>query len=303
MNLEHIKGKTFYIKGGTNTGIYLFEDNTAIMIDPGLGGLRPKKINKILEQNNIDLKFIINTHEHDDHYGGCIYFKQDKEELNILSSEYAKLYIENPDLFSKYIIGGKSNGFLDDKLKNKCLGKIRINKTLSEGIIKLNSEDFIIIEIKGHTPGSIGVMTNDKVFFVGDLLVGEDILRKYDFLFIYDIKEYLKSLQKIKDIDFEYLVLGHSKKVISKEDSNILIEKHEMCINKYIYQIRKLLNKPMSLEKILQRIIRSNNLSSNYKEYQFYKSSLISVISYLEELQEISYTLDEGELLYYTKKK
>ena len=81
MELINIKGNTFYIKGGTNTGIYLFEDHTAVMIDPGLSGLRPKRIMKILANNNISLKFIVNTHEHDDHYGSCNQFKLEKKNI------------------------------------------------------------------------------------------------------------------------------------------------------------------------------------------------------------------------------
>ncbi|HGH0538849.1 TPA: MBL fold metallo-hydrolase, partial [Clostridioides difficile] len=35
----------------------------------------------------------------------------------------------------------------------------------------------------------------------------------------------------------------------------------------------------------------------------FFKSSLVSVISYLVDLEEIGYILENGELLYYTKTK
>lgn len=72
MNLINISGNTFYIRGGTNTGLYLFDDNSALIIDPGLSGARPNKIIKILNERNIELKYIINTHEHNDHFGACI---------------------------------------------------------------------------------------------------------------------------------------------------------------------------------------------------------------------------------------
>ena len=107
----------------------------------------------------------------------------------------------------------------------------------------------------------------------------------------------------LKNIDFEYLVLGHGKQVISKEDSYKLIEKHLNALKKYLYQIRELLVEPKSLEILLKNIINNNNLSNNYKEYHFFKSSLVSVISYLVDLEEIGYILENGELLYYTKTK
>ena len=50
MNLINISGNTFYIRGGTNTGLYLFDDNSALIIDPGLSGARPNKIIKILNE-------------------------------------------------------------------------------------------------------------------------------------------------------------------------------------------------------------------------------------------------------------
>lgn len=303
MDLINIKGNTFYIKGGTNTGVYIYNDNTALIIDPGLSGLRPKRIINILENDNINLKFIINTHEHNDHYGACNQFREFYKDVNILCSQYAKLYIEHPSLFSKYIIGGKSNEFMDERLRSKCLEQTYIDEVLNEGIVNLNNEDFKVIDFKGHTPGSIGILTKDKVLFVGDLLIGLNMLEKYDFLFLYDLKEYISSLDKLRNIDFEYIVASHSKDLITKKESEKIIKNHEAAVYKYVNQIKEELNTPMGVEVLLKNIILKNSLKCNYKEYHFFKSSLISVISYLASLQEIDYILSQGELLYYTKRK
>lgn len=303
MELKKIKGNTFYIKGGTNTGVYIFDDNKALVIDPGLVGSRPKRIINMLEEKSIKVDFIINTHEHDDHYGACNQFKEYYNDICILSSEEAKLYIEKPYLFGKYIMGGKYNRFFVDKLKNKSLDEIKVDKIAKEGNLLLNNEEFEIIDLKGHTEGSIGILTKDKVLFIGDLLIGLDMLKKYDFLFLYDIKKEIDSIMKLKDIDFDYLVLGHSKEVISKKDSKFIIEMHLNAIDKYLNKVREDLNTPIKLEELLKKIIMDNNLKCNYKEYHFFKSSLVSMISYLADLDEIDYILNDGELLYCTKKK
>ena len=49
MELKNLKGNTNWIRGGTNTGVYVFEDNTALLIDVGLGGDRPEKLIKIFK--------------------------------------------------------------------------------------------------------------------------------------------------------------------------------------------------------------------------------------------------------------
>ena len=61
--------------------------------------------------------------------------------------------------------------------------------------------------------------------------------------------------------------------------------------------MRSYLNKPNTVENVLKNIIVNNNLSYGYKEYHFFKSSLISLISYLIDLGEIEYILDDGQLL------
>lgn len=301
MKLINISGNTFYLRGATNTGVYLFDDSSALIIDPGLSGIRIDKLIKSFKEHNIELKYIINTHEHNDHFGACEQLKEEYKNVKIISSKYAKLYIENLDLFGKYIMGGKSNKLMDEKLNHRQTKEVVVDTVISEEKININNKEFEIYNFNGHTPGSIGILTEDKVLFVGDLLVGEDMLKKYDFLFLFDIEEQLKSLDKIKNIDFEYLVISHSKKLISKEESVQIIENHKNAINKYVNQVRMCLSNPITVENILKNIIIDNNLSYNYKEYHFLKSSLISLISYLIDLDEVDYTLRDGELLYYTK--
>ena len=54
MKLINIKGDTYYIKGGTNTGVVKLDEDNVLIIDPGLGGLRPKKIMGLLKENNMN---------------------------------------------------------------------------------------------------------------------------------------------------------------------------------------------------------------------------------------------------------
>ena len=51
------------------------------------------------------------------------------------------------------------------------------------------------------------------------------------------------------------------------------------------------------------KIIKENELTYNYKEYYFFRTSLVTCISYLADLDEIDYTLEDSDLLYYTKIK
>ena len=303
MKLQRVFGNTYFVKGGTNTGVYLFENNEALLIDPGLNGLRPKNMIKMFENEKIIPKYIINTHEHEDHVAACGQIKHSYPKVEIIASENAKIFIERPELFSDFILGGKHNKFLTEKLFHRNVEKIYVDTIVDEGTLNKNNTNFEIINLKGHTLASIGILTKDGVFFAGDLLVGEEVLNKYDFLFLQDVEEYLKSLDIVKSLDFNYIVLAHGKKVLDKNDTILLIEKHKQAVHKYLCQIIENLKVPMNVDTLLKKIIKENELTYNYKEYYFFRTSLVSFISYLADLDKINYKLEDSDLLYYTKIK
>ncbi|WP_455539741.1 MBL fold metallo-hydrolase [Terrisporobacter sp.] len=302
MKLINIKGDTYYIKGGTNTGIVKLDNSSALVIDPGLGGMRPRKIMELLENNHMDVKYIINTHEHEDHYEGCNQIKQSNKGIHILSSKEAKKFIDDSCKFADYILGGKSNRFLIPKVCKEKDNLIEVDTIVNEGEIVLNNKKIEIIKLTGHSEGSIGILTEDKVLFVGDLFVGANILSKFELLLMYDVKSYFESINKIKNIDFDYMILGHGKEIYSKKESELLIESHINAINKYITQVKELLKLPVTVDNILKSIINNNNLSCDYKEYYFFRSSILSIISYLCDLNLVDYSIEKGEMLYYSKK-
>lgn len=303
MKLINIKGNTYYIKGGTNTGVIRLDNNNCLIIDPGRYGVKQIKMVELLKENNMVIKYIINTHEHGDHYEGCSNLKKLNNNIQILSSPEAKIFIDNPNKFADYTVGGKANKFLKFKESSEESHATKVDDIIEEGKIVLNNRKFEIIKLSGHTEGSIGVLTDDKILFVGDLFVGSQMLKKFDLLLLYDVKEYLNSVNKIKGIDFEYMVLGHDKEIHSKIDSQVVINNHISAVNNYVNQVKDLLKSPMTIDNILKNIIINNNLSCNYIEYHYFRSSIVSIISYLCDLDQIDYNIELGEVLYYSKKE
>ena len=303
MKLINIKGDTYYIKGGTNTGVIRLDNNNCLIIDPGRYGIKQRKMIELLKENNMVIKYIINTHEHGDHYEGSSNLKKLNNNIQILSSSEAKIFIDNPNKFADYTVGGKANKFLKFKESSEESHATKVDDIIEEGKIVLNNRKFEIIKLSGHTEGSIGILTDDKILFVGDLFVGSQMLKKFDLLLLYDVKEYLNSVNKIKDIDFEYMVLGHEKEIYSKIDRQGIINNHISAVNNYVNQVKDLLKSPITIDNILKNIIINNNLSCNYTEYHYFRSSIVSIISYLCDLNQIDYSIELGEVLYYSKKE
>lgn len=301
MNIEKIKGHSYYMKGGTNTGIYMFKDKFTLVIDPGLSNSRGNRLIKTFNEDGMRVKYIISTHEHSDHYGATSALIKEFTGAKILSSKDSKLIIDNNYLFGMYTYGGKTNRLFDDFFKNRGESVV-VDEVLTEGEIKLSDKKFQIYDFSGHSPGQIGVMTEDKVLYLGDSLFNESILEKYNFPYLYSCEEQLKTLEKIKSIDFDYAVLAHGKGVIDKAQCDKLVDINIEVINKYLNQIMEFLETPYTREELMADIIQLNDLKLNYKEYHFSYMTLGGMISYLVDVEKIEGEYQEGKIYYYVKK-
>ena len=95
MELIHVKGNTYYIKNATNIGVYKIDENSVYLIDTGNDSDAGKKILKLLEQENLKVMGIINTHSNADHIGGNKVI-QDRTGCKILGYGIEKSITENP---------------------------------------------------------------------------------------------------------------------------------------------------------------------------------------------------------------
>lgn len=131
------------------------------IIDPGG---QEKKIDKIIRDENIELKFILNTHCHIDHVSMDNYFKE-KYGLKILANKEEEFIIKNLGEQAEYL------GF-------NLTGDIKIDKYLGDSeIIELGNIKILPIFTPGHSPGSTSFLVNDEYLFSGDTLFRSTIGR------------------------------------------------------------------------------------------------------------------------------
>lgn len=302
MKIKQIKKNTSWIRGGTNTGVYLFEDNTALIIDTGYAGTRSDILIKAFEENKIDVKYIINTHEHYDHCGANYEIRKHFKNIEIMASEGARVYLNNPRLYSDYLFGGKSPQKVFDVLKKEYVEKTYVDKCICPGILKIKGHNFEIIDLPGHTENCIGVVTDDKVLFLGDVLITENSLNKHKFLFMNDVKAQFETLDKLRSIDFEIAILGHSRWTFTKEQLLKLVTKNIQILDTEIEVTLTTLEKgEATYEEILKNLIIENNLPKDIENYFFYKNAFKGIISYLLDRDVIQCYLDDSMLKYRLK--
>ena len=287
MELIKVGEKTYYIKNATNIGIYKADDNNIYLIDTGNDKDAGKKILKIVEEQGWNVKGIINTHSNADHIGGNKVI-QDRTGCIILANKIEKSFTEYPILESSFLYGGYPfQGIRNKFLLAKESKALEIENNLPEGL-----EYF---SLKGHFFDMCGIKTSDNVYFLADSLFSKETITKYHLFFIYDIKEYLNTLNYLSTLNGKLYIPSHCE---AQEDISNLIELNKNKIKEISDKIFNICAIDKTFEEILKEIFDEYNLIMNANQYVLVGSTVRSYLSYLCDENKLTYEFKENKMLW-----
>ncbi|MBM7623226.1 MBL fold metallo-hydrolase [Sporohalobacter salinus] len=143
--------------GSLGTNCYILGDKKvgeALVIDPGAEG---EKILDLINELDLELNYIVNTHGHHDHIGANQF---------LLENSQAELMIHQDD--SEFLVDPQKN-----LSSSTLLGEVeepKADRLLTEGDEVICGQwELEVIHTPGHTPGGISLLGNDKLF-VGDTI-------------------------------------------------------------------------------------------------------------------------------------
>ena len=186
--------------------IIIDNNNNACVVDPS----ESDPVIKYLEENKINLKFILNTHHHHDHVGG------------------------NKELKKKY--NAKVLGYINDKERIPEIDIFLKNKE----IWNTDSFKFQIFHIPGHTSGHICYyFKNEKFLFTGDTLFSLGCGRIFEGTY----EQMFSSLQLFKSFPKDTKIFcGHEYTLKNSEFCKKYDPKNKKLDNR-ILEIKNVLSK------------------------------------------------------------
>lgn len=289
MELKQIGNKTYYIENPTNIGIYKVDDNNVYLIDSGNDKDAGKKILRIVEEQGWNIKGIISTHSNADHIGGNKVI-QDRTNCPIYAHGIEKSFTEFPILETSFLYGGYPYNDLRNKfLLAKESNVTEIDNNLPEGIEYFN--------LKGHYFDMIGIKTDDDIYFLADSLFSETTITKYHIFFIYDVQEYLNTLDYLSTLEGKLFVPSHCEATTNITN---LISINRNIINEIADKVYSFCN-DKTFEDILKDVLDSYNLELNSNQYVLCGSTIRSFLSYLYNQEKIEYYFLDNKM--YWKKK
>jgi glyoxylase-like metal-dependent hydrolase (beta-lactamase superfamily II) len=299
MQLTKINGSTYYLPAPTNIGVFQFKDKYTLLIDSGDNNQQARKLAEAVQAGGLNIKYIVNTHNHPDHAGGNLFFKEHYPGSHFYSSEQEKIFLENSLLFPMYLYGGRPIRELARYfVKSKTL---QVDEILMPGSYKINDEKFEIIPLPGHAWGQIGIGTRDRVCFLSDALFSREIIGKYSFPFLFAIEDQLETYNTIAGLDYDWFVLGHSAQLYTREEIQALVDFNRDNLQFYLNLVRDLLAQPHTREELLEEICILQELELDFKEYYFSHATIGAMVAYLHDQQESAWQFENGKLYFYIK--
>jgi len=287
MELVNVGEKTYYIKNATNIGIYKIDDENVYLIDTGNDKDAGKKVLKIVEENGWKVKGIINTHSNSDHIGGNKVI-QDRTNCPIFANGMEKAFTEFPLLEPSFLYGG----FPFRNLQNKFL---MAKKSDADLIENMSLEGIEYFPLKGHFFDMVGIKTSDDVYFLGDSLFSEETILKYSIFFIYDVKEFLNTLDYLATLKGHLFIPSHCEATC---DITHLIELNRNKVKEIIDIICKICERPITFETILKEVFDYYGLEMNMNQYVLVGSTIRSYLAYLYDENKIRYEFRENEMFW-----
>lgn len=287
MELVKVGEKTYYIKNATNIGIYKIDDRNVYLIDTGNDKDAGKKILKIIDEQGWNVKGIITTHSNADHIGGNKVI-QDRTNCTILANNIEKSFTQFPILESSYLYGGYP--FKD--IRNKFLLAKKSIVTSIENNLPDGLEYF---DLKGHFFDMIGIKTSDNVYFLADSLFSEETITKYHLFFIYDVREFLNTLDYLNTLKGSLYIPSHCE---ATSDISSLIELNRNKVNEIMNKIYNVCEKEMTFEEVLKFIFDDYNLVMNANQYVLVGSTIRSYLSYLYDENKLCYEFKENKMIW-----
>ena len=290
MNLEYITEDVAYIPGAVNIGV-IFNEGTATLVDTGLDRDSGRNIRRLLEAEGIQVKSIINTHSHADHFGGNNY---------IVRNTDAKVYapwveagiIENPILEPIYLFHGAAP---IKNLRNKfVLAKPSpVHHILEHGKTNIDGRKLEIIPLPGHSFNQVGVLVDD-ILFCADVVFSERVIDKYRIPVVQDVGNHRETLETLSETSHRMYVPCHTKPT---GDITALVDRNLRVVESISSDILGLLDEPKSIQEIQSELCTGYGLDLDVvQQYYLIHTTLMAYLGYLYEEGRASIRLESNAL-------
>ncbi len=255
------------------------------------------------DEGGFQLKAVINTHSHADHSGGNAALRR-KTGCGIMATAGEKGSLENPETQPALAWGGRPLPELRTDYY-KC-EKSDVTDVISAGahIALAGGARIDFTALPGHYFDMIGVICTEsdgrRVIFTGDAVFGRGSILKYWIPFLYDVRAFKRTLDRLCGMRAFRFVPSHGEPVARIEETaelnKIAVLSTETCI------LNILKRHPATQEEILAEAAAMNGIRLALPQFVLIGCTLRSYLTYLYEEHKIRFTLEDNRMLWHAER-
>lgn len=286
--IKQLGPRTYALLDRVNLGVYLPQDGGAVLIDSGLDEGNGKRVLKLFEAQGWTLTHLVNTHSHADHIGGNAVL-QARTDCRILASAAEAPFVAEPWLESAVLNGGNP----DASLRNKFLlaKPSRVDCILPDGL----PQGLSTVALPGHSPGMTGILTADGVLFLGDAVLGGEQIKTHAIPYVYDVGQYLRSLDALSETQADWYVPGHGE--ISR-DIAPLLSLHRTRVMDQIGAMLALCKLPVPEEALFRVLRKQAGVPDDPSQYALSGNTLRGYAAYLLGAGLLEQAIEDGQRVF-----
>ncbi len=286
--LIQIKNNTYCFNCNAKVGVYKVNDRDVYFIDSSSDYNTAEELYNAITDKGWCLLGIINTHAHADHNGGNS-FLQNKTGCKIFANGIEKAISENTMLNTVSLIGGYPAKEFTTKLL--YASPSAVYSTSHPDFPR----EFEIVHLPGHSAEMIGIRTPDNVLFTADALVSERALDILHLTYIFDIERHLETLEYLKTLSADVFVPSHSSPI---DNIDVLCEKNIAEIMNIRDTLLRLLEKPISFDYLLAKVIEFYKIRITNEQYILVSSTLHCYLGWMKNIGYIDFEIKDNTLLW-----
>lgn len=269
--LISVAKNTYYINYPSKIGLYKNEDDSVYIIDSGNTALAGKHVVRLLKEKGWSLRAVINTHSNTDHIGG---------NAEICGQMGCKPYANGSEIFYiRYPILGAAFLYGAYPCKRMQRKSFIAEPSDARDIKELDLPGgFTYFPLYGHCHNMIGLRTPDDIVFLADALISLQALQNAHISYIFDVKNYIKTLNDIKSMSAALFIPSHDDPVT---DIVPLAQANLDKVKEIAECIFSFCKEPISTEDIIAKTLNRYALSPTFNDYMLLGSTIRSYISFL----------------------
>ncbi len=210
-----------YFESVVCAGLVILENGEELLIDTGIDD---SVANKILRQLNDGPQHVLSTHHHADHVGGNAKVRK-KTDARFYAAAVEKSLIESPLYEPYYLYGAHPFESIDSKFVHAAPSTI--DQVVAPGPWPLGGTDLELVDLKGHAPGMVGLLTPEGILYAADAVMGDEPLDRHQLIFLYDVDATLETLDRLDRLMLTGMVMAHGGYT---DDPGPLIERNRRRI-------------------------------------------------------------------------